>query len=100
MRRVLAAFLLFCVGIMVSASATSVRVCLLTLAPEMACEEASCCEECNREKEKPDPCCHHLAGLPDSPVPHDPVELPAAVTADLPPAALVCPVVLVPALEK
>lgn len=92
MRKVLTAVLLFCVGIMVSASATPVRICLLKSSLETAEEAATCCEDCSREAEKPDSCCHDLEQLPDAPVPQDPVELPPAVVADLPPVLFVSPV--------
>lgn len=95
MRKVLAAFLLFCVGIMVSASATPVRICLLNASLESAKEESTCCTDCTREAEKSEPCCHDLEQLPDAPVPQDPVELPPAVVADLPPVLFVSPVLTV-----
>ena len=93
MRKVLAAFLLFCVGIMISASATPVRICLLDSSLETGREDSKCCSDCTRETETSDPCCHDLEQLPDSPVPQDPVELPPLVMADLPPPFFIAPVV-------
>jgi hypothetical protein len=100
MRKVLAAFLLFCVGIMVSASATPLRICLLDYLVETASEASACCMDCTREPEKSEPCCHDLEQLPDAPVPQDPVELPPAVVADLPPVLFLTPVPAQVCLEK
>lgn len=92
MRKLLAALLLFCVGIMIPASASPVRVCLLELGLQSIQEDSKCCGDCEHGKDQPDPCCHDLESLPDSPAPQDPVELPPAVVADLPPVLFASPV--------
>lgn len=100
MRKVLAAFLLFCVGIMVSTSAAPVRICLLDSSLESGSGSSKCCKDCRKDTEKPDVCCHDLEQLPDAPVPQDPVVLPPAVVADLPPVLFVSPVLTEVCLEK
>jgi hypothetical protein len=88
----LAALLLLCVVILIPASASPVRICLLDLKWKFAQVDSKCCPDCQRENEQPDPCCVDLKELPDSGVPQLPVELPPVVITDLPadlPAALV-----------
>ena len=98
MRKSLAAFLLVCLGVLIPLAASPVRVCLLdgTItsaafppgAPD-ECADGGCCPDCNRDADPQAPCCVDLEELPDSSVPHPPVELPPAVFAELPPHA--CP---------
>jgi hypothetical protein len=83
MRRVLAALLLFCVGILIPASASPVRICFLELGLNSFQADSKCCSDCSQGTEQPDPCCHDLEKLPDSPAPQLPVELPAAVITDV-----------------
>lgn len=84
MRRLLAALLLFCVGILIPASASPVRICFLELGLNSYQSDSECCPDCSQGTELPDPCCHDLEKLPDSGVPQLPVELPAAVVTDVP----------------
>jgi hypothetical protein len=83
MRRVLAALLLFCVGMMIPASASHLRICFLDLGWHFSPEDSDCCDDCSRDSEEPDPCCHDLEKLPDTSAPQDPVELPPVVVADI-----------------
>ena len=80
----LAVLLLFCVGMMIPASASPVRVCLLELQLKSKPSEAKCCTDCSRGSEQPDPCCHDLEELPDAPAPQLPTGLPPVVITDLP----------------
>lgn len=92
MRKLLAALLLFCVGILIPASASPVRICFLEIKLKLTQADSKCCSDCKQGTEQPDPCCHDLKELPDSGVPQLPVELPPVVITDLPadlPAALV-----------
>ncbi len=84
MRRTLAALLLFCVGILIPASASPVRICFLELGLNFYQADAKCCADCSQGTEQPDPCCHDLEELPESPAPQLPVALPAVVIADVP----------------
>lgn len=83
-REMLAVLLLFCVGLLIPASASPVRICFLELGINSYQNDSKCCEDCSQETEQPDPCCHDLDELPDSPAPKLPVELPAAVISDVP----------------
>jgi len=85
----LAALLLFCVGILIPASASPVRICFLEFALNSSQADSKCCQDCSQGTEEPDPCCHDLEKLPDAPAPQFPVELPPAVITDLP--ADLCP---------
>jgi hypothetical protein len=96
MRKILAAFLLVCLGVLIPLAASPVRFCLLdgtitfaAFAPGTAnaCADGGCCPDCNREDDSQTPCCVDLEELPDSSIPHPPVELPPAVFAELPPQA-------------
>lgn len=83
MQRLLAALLLFCVGILIPASATPVRVCLLEFGLSSVKQDFPCCEDCNQGTDRPDTCCYDLEKLPDSLTPGIAVELPAAVVTDV-----------------
>lgn len=83
-RRIIAALLLFCVGILIPASATPVRICLLELELSAELQESKCCSDCNRGTEQPDHCCLDLKELPDALASQFPVELPAVVVVDVP----------------
>ena len=80
----LAALLLFCVGILIPASASHVRICFLEFGLNSFQADSKCCPDCNQGTEQPDPCCHDLEELPDAPAPQLPLELPAAVVTDAP----------------
>lgn len=85
-RRVIAAGLLVCFGIILPVAAVPTRVCLLErkLMVSSPGEAEKCCSECQRDSEDPEPCCHDLDGLPDSQAPHPGFELPALPVVDLP----------------
>jgi hypothetical protein len=95
MRKLVAALLLVCFGILIPLAASPVRVCLLdgtvtsAAFPADSCGERECCPDCDRDADPGAPCCVDLDELPDSSVPHPPVELPPAVFAELPQHA--CP---------
>lgn len=84
MRKLTAVMLLFYVGIMIPASATPVRICLLEMRLNSSQGESKCCADCTKESEQPDPCCLDLKELPDALAPQLPTELPAALIMDLP----------------
>jgi len=83
-RRLLAALLLICVGILIPASASPVRICLLEFGLSFSHAAAECCPDCSPGTELPDPCCVDLEELPDSGAPQLPVELPPAVVTEVP----------------
>jgi hypothetical protein len=85
-RQFLAAVLLCCVGFLIPASASPVRICLLEFGLNSAQADSKCCSDCNRETTEPDPCCVDLHELPDSGAPQLPVELPPAIITDVPAA--------------
>jgi hypothetical protein len=90
MRKLLAALLLFCVGILIPASASPVRICFLEFGLNSFQADSKCCPDCSQESEQPDPCCYDLEELPESGVPQLPVELPPAIVTDVP--ADFCPI--------
>jgi len=94
MRRVLAALLLFCVGILIPASASPVRICFLELEMNSNQANSRCCTDCSQGTEQPDPCCHDLEKLPDSQAPVLRVELPAAMITDVPAGLCPAPVMI------
>ena len=79
----LATLLLFCVGILIPASASPVRICFLEFGLNSFQVDAKCCSDCSQESELPDPCCHDLEKLPESGVPQLPVELPPTIVTDV-----------------
>ena len=93
-RKIVSALLLFCVGILIPASASPVRICILELELNSSQAESKCCSDCKRGTEQPDPCCHDLEKLPDSSAPQNPVELPPVVVADV--LVPLCPFPAVP----
>lgn len=95
MKRVIAAFLLACLGMMIPLAGSPLRLCLLEnrlLVGGSKCgaeEKDPCCPDCGDHHE--DPCCVELEEMPDVPVPSAPDELPAPPVMDLPEAAFVAP---------
>lgn len=85
----MAALLLFCVGILIPASAAPMRICFLEFELNCFQGDSKCCSDCSKGTEHPDPCCYDLEKLPDSEMPQFPAELPAAVITDVP--ASLCP---------
>ena len=83
MRRLLAALLLFCVGMLIPASATPVRVCFLEFELSSLKQDSACCDDCSQGTDRPDTCCYDLEKLPDSLAPGIAVEVPAAVVTDV-----------------
>lgn len=83
-RRLLAALLLFCVGILIPASASPVRICLLEFELNASPADSKCCSDCSRGTELPEPCCVDLDELPDSTAPQLPVELPPVIVTAVP----------------
>lgn len=98
MRKMLAVLLLFCVGMMILASAAPIRLCFLEFQAKSSQAESKCCPECSRGTEQPDPCCHDLEELPDAPAPQLPTELPAVVIVDLP--STICPNLVVTEVDS
>jgi hypothetical protein len=99
MRRVIAALLLVCLGMMVPLAAAPVRLCLVEhrlLVAGCGAEKSPCCPDCGDHHEEP--CCVELEDLPDAPAPSVPEGLPAMAVLDLPaPVFVVPPAVLVEA---
>lgn len=95
MRRVIAALLLVCLGIMVPLAAMPVRLCLLehrVLVPgasECKVKKSKCCPDCGGHHQKP--CCVDLEEMPDATAPSVPEGLPAIVAIDLPAPVFVLP---------
>ena len=83
-RRLLAVLLLFCVGILIPASASSVRICFLEFELNASPADSKCCSDCSRGTEAPDPCCVDLEELPDATAPQLPIELPPAIVTEVP----------------
>jgi hypothetical protein len=77
----LAALLLFSVGILIPAAASPVRICFIELALVCHQDDSKCCSDCGQDSDQPDPCCLEIEELPDSSTPGQPIELPAAVIA-------------------
>ena len=84
MRKLLSVLLLICVGILIPASASPVRICFLEFGLNSHQADSKCCPDCSQGTEQPDSCCHDLGELPESQAPQLPVGLPAAVIADVP----------------
>jgi hypothetical protein len=85
----LATLLLFCVGILIPASASPVRICFVELGLNSFQPNSKCCPDCSQDSEQPDSCCYDLEELPESGVPQLPVELPPAIITDV--LADLCP---------
>lgn len=93
MRRVMAAFLLACLGVIIPLAGSPVRVCVLDgklLMPGFsecsreAAQKAPCCPDCGEKDHGEQPCCLGIKELPDATTPDDPGRIPAAVVMDLP----------------
>ncbi len=99
MRRVMAAFLLICLGVVIPLAGSPVRICQLDgklLLPGMSecsrdATKAPCCPGSGEREHEESPCCLAIDELPDAtpPVPGDP--LPAAIAMDLPEPLLSIP---------
>lgn len=101
-RRVIATFLLFCLVLLVPASASPFRVCFIEdavllpgwgVARSTDSEKPKCCEDCDGEKDGS--CCLDVKKFPDAPEPSSPIFrvpvrfcLPAA-EAGLPPRPVI-----------
>ena len=90
MRRLLATFLLVCLGIMIPLAASPIRVCILDMQtlsvgfPDLGPtteQESNCCSDCGETHKE---CCSELKQLPDSTLPSGHLELPILAVADLP----------------
>ena len=91
MRRVLAAFLTVCLGILIPVAASPMRICFLddsVLLPgfstygETSTHKDKCCPDCGGTDEG-DSCCLDLKRLPDAELHTGPVVLPALVCCEL-----------------
>ena len=92
MRRVIAAILLACLGIMLPGSASPIRVCLLDKGIFSADVDAPCCPDCKKDLGEADPCCMDLAALPETPAPPVPPSLPPVPSITLQPGLIPLPV--------
>lgn len=91
MRRVLAAFLTVCLGILIPVVASPMRVCFLddsVLLPgfatygETSAHKDKCCPDCG-DTDEGDTCCLDLKRLPDAEIHTGPVVLPSLVCCEL-----------------
>jgi|SRR5687767_3486459 len=93
MRRVIAAFLLVCLGMIIPLAGSPVRFCLLdqrVLVPGFsACggeslKKVPCCQDCGKEEHEDAPCCFQVDELPDAIAPSAPDVVPPVMVMDLP----------------
>jgi hypothetical protein len=94
MKRVIAAILLACLGMMIPLAGSPLRLCLLEnrlLVGGLECggEKDPCCPDCGDRHE--DPCCVELEELPEAPAPAVPDDLPSPPVMDLPAPAFIAP---------
>jgi hypothetical protein len=91
MRRLLAAFLTVCLGILIPVAASPMRFCFLddsVLLPgfatygETSTHKDKCCPDCGGT-EQGESCCLDLKKLPDAEFPTGPVVLPSLVCCEL-----------------
>jgi hypothetical protein len=83
MRKILAAFLLVCLGILLPLAASPLRFCLMQGgAYDFLSASQECCTDCQQGSE-PAPCCVELEKLPDISPPLGPLEVPPAVLVEL-----------------
>jgi hypothetical protein len=86
-RKLIAALLLVCFGILVPVAASSVRICLLEES-QLVAGASDCCSGCDQETNQQDPCCMDLEALPDASAPQPSVELPPLIVTELPESLL------------
>ena len=98
MRRVIAAFLLACLGMMIPLAAAPLRICLLEN-EIMAAAAKPCCPECKKETKHESDCCMQLEELPDAPLAGFPEEVPPLMAVDLPSEPFLLPPVAVVPVE-
>lgn len=87
MRKAFASFLLVCLGVLIPVAAVPMRVCLLgggILTSGFASHQPECCTDCERDAGEPGSCCVELEKLPDLLAPQPPLEVVAAVLAEIP----------------
>lgn len=87
MRNFLAIFLLVCLGVLIPVAASPMRVCLLEggiITSGLGSHQPECCTDCGRDAGEPAPCCVELEKLPDLLAPQPPLEVVAAVLAEIP----------------
>jgi hypothetical protein len=94
MKRVIAAFLLACLGMMIPLAGSPLRLCLLEnrwLVGGSECdgEKDPCCPDCGDPRE--DPCCVELEELPEAPAPAIPDDLPSPPVMHLQVPASIAP---------
>lgn len=91
MRRILAAFLTVCLGILIPVVASPVRVCFLdgsvllpgfTTYGESPSHKEKCCPKCG-DTEEGESCCLELKRLPDAEFPTGPLVLPSQVCCEV-----------------
>lgn len=100
MKRVIAAFLLACLGMMIPLAGSPLRLCLLENrlllgGSECGEEKYPCCPDCGDHHENP--CCVELEELPEAPAPPAPDVLPSPLVMDLPAPAFIAPPPLITA---
>jgi hypothetical protein len=93
-RKLIAALLLVCFGILIPMAASPVRICTLE-ENHLVADVSKCCSGCDRETEEHDPCCLELEALPDASAPQPSVELPPLIVSELPQSLLPGPTILV-----
>lgn len=98
MRRVIAAFLLACLGMMIPLAAAPLRICLIENRITEAGEEP-CCPKCKKETKHDSDCCVQFDELPEAPVANFPEGVPPLMAVDLPPQTFVLPPVAIVPVE-
>jgi hypothetical protein len=99
MRRLIAAFLLACLGMMVPLAAAPLRICLI----ENKIKEAGdkpCCPKCKKETKHDSNCCVQVEDLPDAPLASFPEGIPPLMSVDLPPQPFLLPPVAIIPVES
>lgn len=93
-RRIIAAILLTCFGILLPTVASPLRICLLDarLFLDDVGADSNCCSDCDRETEEGNSCCMDLESLPEAPNLQPALELPPVIVIDLPDGVLPAPV--------
>jgi len=85
MRRVIATFLLVCLGIMLPTAASPVRICFLQeqIITANVGPDSSCCPDCTKETHDSTPCCVDLETMPDAATPQPSIERPPIISISI-----------------
>jgi hypothetical protein len=81
---------------MLPAAAVPLRVCFIGAHLAITEEHTSCCHECDKPDDSPQPCCVDLEALPDALTPETPFIMPALPICILPDGPTVAPILNYP----